>query len=156
MPRYYNNRSYRPYKKAKRPTERIIRAAQTTVASQTTTTGYVWTCDTPSTVCQIKLDAGMDRDPCSALQNTIAYALVYVPEGYNANTLNFPALANDLYNPTKYVFISGVLNSINNEDHKYTRYGRKCSPGDRIALLFYNSDAAAQTAAFESSFTVVA
>ena len=59
MPRYYNNRSYRPYKKAKRPTERIIRAAQTTVASGTTTTGYVWTCDTPSTVCQIKLDAGI-------------------------------------------------------------------------------------------------
>ena len=36
----------------------------------------------------------------------VAYALVYVPEGYNVNNLTFPAVTDDMYNPTKMVIIS--------------------------------------------------
>ena len=47
MPRYYNNRSYRPYRKAKRPTERIIRAGQAPVTN-TTGSAYIWTAVFPA------------------------------------------------------------------------------------------------------------
>ena len=153
MPRYYNNRSYRPYRKAKRPTERIIRAGQAPVTN-TTGSAYIWTADTPCTITNFKLDVGEES------ANTywpVAYALVYVPEGYNVNNLTFPAVSDDLYNPTKMVIISGVCNSSGNEDHKSSRYSRKCSPGDRIALIMISTrPSGTQPTNFELSFTVVA
>ena len=128
MPKYYKRRyAY----KAKRSTERIIRAGEVLINTSDTITGYVWTATVPGTVSQMKLDTGVESDIAGI---SYPYALVYVPEGYNANALNFPALTDDLYNPTKNVFISGVINNSQSEDHKYTRYSRKVVPGDRIAL----------------------
>ena len=75
--------------------------------------------DTLHTVTNFKLDIGEE----SADQYwPVAYALVYVPEGYNVNNLTFPAVTDDMYNPTKMVIISGVCNSAGNEDHKSSRY----------------------------------
>ena len=33
--------------------------------------------------------------------------LVYIPEGYDANTIAWPAVTDDMYNPTKYALITG-------------------------------------------------
>ena len=59
----------------------------------------------------------------------VAYALVYVPEGYNVNNLTFPAVTDDMYNPTKMVIISGVCNSAGNEDHKKLKILKKMCSG---------------------------
>ena len=152
MRRYNNN--YRRYRapRARRPTDRVIRAASTLVSGSTTTTGYVWTCEQPCTITNFKLDTGSDTGSLA-----IAYAWVYVPEGYNANAITYPSLASDMYNPTKNVIISGVLNGTSTEDHKSSRYSRKCVAGDRLALLFYDSSpSGTSTVSFELSFTVVA
>ena len=61
-----------------------------------------------------------------------------VPEGYNANTITYPALTADLYNPTDLVLISGVLTDGTVEDHKSNFIGRKMKAGDRLALIFYS------------------
>ena len=144
---------YRSKPRAKRPTDRVIRAGQAPVTNSTGT-AYLWTATTPCTVTNFKLDIGEE----SANQYwPVAYALVYVPEGYNVNNLTFPAVTDDMYNPTKMVIISGVCNSAGNEDHKSSRYSRKCAVGDRIALIFITTrPSGTQPTNFELSFTVVA
>ena len=143
---------YRSKPRAKRPTERFVRAGTSAVPVGTTTTGYVWTAQETGTISNIKLDTGMDSATGST--EAIVYAMVYVPEGYNANPLNYPALTDDLYNPTKNVLISGVLNSQDMEDHKSTRYSRKVVKGDRLCLLYRPVAASgSQTVSFELSFT---
>ena len=71
------------------------------------------------------------------MDNAIAvpYALVVVREGYNANTLTYPAITDDLYNPTMDVLISGILTDNAVEDHKSNAIGRKLKKGDRICLI---------------------
>ena len=148
----YKRRSRRRNSR-RRPTERIIRAGQAPVINSTGA-AYIWTADTPCTATNFRLDIGEES------ANTywpVAYALVYVPEGYSVNNLTFPALTDDLYNPTKMVIISGVCNSAGNEDHKSSRYSRKCSPGDRIALILITTrPTGTQPTNFELSFTVAA
>ena len=61
-----------------------------------------------------------------------------VREGYNANSLVWPAVAGDLYNPTMDVLISGVLTDGAVEDHKSNMIGRKLKTGDRLALCILN------------------
>ena len=65
----------------------------------------------------------------------VPYALVVVREGYNANPLNYPAITDDLYNPTMDVLISGILTDNAVEDSKYNAIGRKLKKGDRICLI---------------------
>ena len=90
-------------------------------------------------------------------QAAVPYALVVVREGYNANTLNYPAITNDLYNPTMDVLISGVLTDGGIEDHKYNSIGRKLKIGDRICLIVYaiNTDGSPVELVFEMNFSVL-
>ena len=82
------------------------------------------------------------------------YALVVVREGYNANLLVYPALTDDLYNPTMDVLISGVLTDGSFEDHKWNKIGRKLKTGDRLCLIVYNTSGGTATdVAFELSFS---
>ena len=95
----------------------------------------MWEAEEAGTITNFSLDVGIVG------QSAVAYCLVYVPEGYDYNDINFPAVTDDLYNPTKNVIISGILNAGANDpaddDHKFSRYSRKVVPGDRIALLAY-------------------
>ena len=86
----------------------------------------------------------------------VAYALVYVPEGYNVNNLTFPAVTDDMYNPTKMVIISGVCNSAEMKIKKAQDTQGKCAVGDRVALILINKTIRTQPTNFELSFTVVA
>ena len=155
MARYY--RSYRrPIKKTTRPTNKVIRAANATLPARTTASGYIYTATDPLTVMNIKLDTGAVADIDVAAGVTIAYCLVHVREGYNANNITYPALSDDMYNPTNDVIISGVLTDSSIEDHKYARIGRKMKPGDRLVLLYF-LEAATGTAnvSFEINFTTL-
>ena len=153
MPRTYNSYRRRAPARARRPSERVIRGAHTTMPATQQAQAYVWTATDPCTVGNIRLDIGIDG---SIGVDPIPYALVYVPEGYNINNLTYPAVTDDMYNPTKSVLISGVLNNAGGDDHKFSRIGRKCSIGDRIALILLNTSASSpQSVGFELSFTTL-
>ena len=115
----------------KRNAERVVRAGESTLAGGTQQTAYTYTADQACTVRSIKLDIGMDTGGLVA-PVVIPYALVVVREGYNANPLNYPAITDDLYNPTMDVLISGILTDNAVEDSKYNAIGRKLKKGDRI------------------------
>ena len=150
MARYY--RSYRrPIRKNARPTNKIIRAGTSVLPAKATTTGYLYTATDPLTVMNIKLDTGAVSTLGNAI--TVAYCLVHIREGYNANSITYPALTDDMYNPTNDVILSGVITDSTVEDHKYARIGRKMKPGDRLALLYYLESASGTAqASFEINF----
>ena len=71
----------------------------------------------------------------SATMATLLFTHWSSSEGYNANSIVWPAITTDLYNPTMDVLISGVLTDGGVEDHKYNAIGRKLKTGDRLCLL---------------------
>ena len=86
----------------------------------------------------------------------VPYVLVRVQEGYNANTIVYPALTDDMYNPTNEVLMSGILTDQTSEDHKRNMIGRKLKANDRLALIFLNGSASsASSISFEISFSIL-
>ena len=85
----------------------------------------------------------------------VPYVLVHVREGYNANTITYPAITTDMYNPTADVLISGILTDNAVEDHKYNMIGRKLKSGDRLALIYYSSASGEVRVQFEINFSVL-
>ena len=152
---FRSRKSRRYVSRPKRNSERVVRAGQSAVATGTQQTAYTYTATQACTVKSIKLDLGMMYS--AGAQAAVPYALVVVREGYNANTLNYPAITNDLYNPTMDVLISGVLTDGGIEDHKYNNIGRKLKIGDRICLIVYaiNTDGSPVEVVFEMNFTVL-
>ena len=138
----------------RRPTERIIRqgVANIPAVPNANVVGYVFTAKENGTASNIKLETLISTTSSNAM--TIPYAVVYIPEGYDANTIAWPAVTDDLYNPTKYALITGILFDNQVRDNKSTRYSRKMVPGDRIALIYRgtNSSATGQVA-FSINFT---
>ena len=152
MPRRYNGR-YRVVR-PKRNAERHVRAGVSTIGSGTQQTAYTYTASQACVVKSIKLDFGITSG--SVGTTACPYAVVVVREGFNANNLNYPALTNDLYNPTMDVLISGVLTDPAVEDHKTNMIGRKLKAGDRICLIvFCGGDSTTVNIAFEMNFSVL-
>jgi len=153
----FRRRSNRYVARPKRNSERNIKAGQINIPDAASTySGYVYTAGMAQTVKSIKLDIGMSApgvDPQISNQ-AIAYALVVVREGYNANPLSYPAIEVDMYNPTMDVLISGVITDTAVEDHKYNMIGRKLKQGDRLCLLVKSTYANA-FCVFEMSFSVL-
>ena len=86
----------------------------------------------------------------------VPYVMARVQEGYNANSITYPALTSDMYNPTNEVMMSGILTDQSIEDHKSNFIGRKLKAGDRICLIFLNGSASsAASVSFQISFTVL-
>ena len=140
-------------RRAKRNSERVVRAGQTQIASGTQGAAYTYTATQPCTARSIKLDLGMTN---AANNLHVPYVLVVVREGYNVNQINYPAVTNDLYNPTMEVLISGVLTDNAVEDHKFNSIGRKLKIGDRICLvLAAMGDSGSADVTFEMSFSVL-
>ena len=153
MARY--RRFRRVYSRVKRNVEKHIRGGSSLVAQGTQQTAYTYEATQACTANRVKLDIGVTT--VGAATNTvIAYALVIVREGYNANTITYPALTDDMYNPTMDVLISGVLTDGGVEDHKYS-YGRRMKTGDRLCLIVYNASTAAIElgVSFEMSMNIV-
>ena len=139
----------------KRPTERIVRAGVATLPSQGSAPnviGYVFTAKENGTVSNFKLENCI-ISMGTGTNTTVPYAVVYVPEGYNANNLTWPAVVDDMYNPTKNVLMSGILINSENRDFKSSRYSRKVVPGDRICLIYQGPVNNAITVGFTINFT---
>ena len=150
----FRRRSARYVPRIKRNAERHIRSGSITMAdSNLTYTGYVYTAGTAQTIKSIKLDIG-GWQTTGYNSNGAAYAIVVCREGYQANSLQWPALTTDMYNPTMDVLISGVLTDGTVEDHKWNKIGRRLKTGDRLCLIIYNTTAStAIVCAFELSFS---
>ena len=101
----------------------------------------------------IKLDIGAKEDLSGTIQ--CPYVLVVVREGYNPNLINYPALTDDLYNPTMDVLISGVLTDKATEDQKSNYIGRKLKAGDRLCLIVYNTGPSSVGVMFETSMSIL-
>ena len=143
----------RRYLKAKRNSERIIRSANSNILGNTQQVAFTYTAQEACTVKSIKLDVGVNQGTASNV--SLPYVLVLVPEGYEQNGINYPALTDDLYNPTNLVLINGIITDAAVEDHKYNMIGRKMKKGDRLALIVKNSQANEAIVSFEMSFSVL-
>ena len=151
----FRRRSNRYVVRPKRNCDRHIRAGVIAMPNPATTyTGYVYTASSAQTVRSIKLDLGMAAGISTVSNQTVAYALVVVREGYDANAITYPATTTDMYNPTMDVLISGVLTDESVEDHKFNSIGRKLKQGDRLCLLVRSVWAESQCT-FEMSFSVL-
>ena len=157
MARYY--KKSRRYNRTARPTDRKIKAGTQTLSpvpsggTMGSVPAYVFTATEPLTARNIKLDIGLSASSGTTIASTkCVYALVIAREGYSPNQLNWPALSEDLYNPTMDVLISGVITGTN-DDHKINRIGRKMKPGDRMVLLMGNPSQTGNEVGFELSWT---
>ena len=147
MRRTYRRRPF--VARAKRPSNRVVRAATATLGATSQATAYTWIASDPCTVRSISLMTGA----IGTSNANIPFVLVRVPEGYNANPITFPALTDDMYNPTNQVLISGVITDATETIKRYNAIGRKMQPGDRLALIYSNIGIAAQEISFELSFS---
>lgn len=68
----------------------------------------------------------------------VAYALVYVPEGYDNNEIQLPApgFSAALYNPSQFVISSGMLDFDGGPCRIRTKLKRNLNQNDRIVLIF--------------------
>lgn len=72
------------------------------------------------------------------LRSSVAFALVFVPEGTEASVLQFGAQsAKSLYEPNQNVILSGIIDSSQVYTYK-TRLARNLNAGDRIVLVCYD------------------
>ena len=152
MSKRYSVRRY--IRRAKRNAERRIRAGNSVIAGNTQVVAYTYTATDACTVKSIKLDVGMTIGD-NEFAMCVPYVLVRVQEGYNANSITYPALTDDLYNPTQEVLISGIITGTENEDHKYNMIGRKLKAGDRLCLIFRNTSTLNCEVSFEMNWTVL-
>ena len=116
MPRFSRRFRRAVYARQKRNVERIIRSGNANMSTGTQSAVFTYTATKACVAKSIKLDIGAKEDLSTQIQ--CPYVLVVVREGYNPNLINWPALTDDLYNPTMDVLISGVLTDGDTEDHK--------------------------------------
>ena len=138
---------------AKRNSERHIRGGNSVLAANTQQTAYTFTATEACVIKSIRLDVGATGADVGVL---VPYVMARVQEGYSANTITYPALTSDMYNPTNEVLMSGILTDQTSEDHKSNFIGRKLKEGDRICLIFANGSASsAASVSFEISFSIL-
>jgi len=152
----FRRRSTRGYLGRKRNVDRKLPCGFSDVGAGTQQVAYNYTATQACTVKSIKLDIGSNLGSVVQGDISLVYALVVVREGYNANSLVWPAVAGDLYNPTMDVLISGVLTDGAVEDHKSNMIGRKLKTGDRLALCILNGSSTVSCRVhFEMPFSVL-
>ena len=149
---FRSRRSSRYVVRPKRSSDRVIRSGQSAVTAGTQQAAYTYTATRPCTVRSIKLDIG--ATVWAANSTALPYVLVVVREGYDVNNINYPAITDDMYNPTMDVLISGVLTENSTEDHKWNAIGRKLKSGDRICLIVKGIENNSAVV-FELSFSIL-
>ena len=154
MPRFTRRFRRAVYARQKRNVERIIRSGSAGIANGSQQAVYTYTATKACVAKNIKLDIGA----LETLSKEVAapYVLVVVREGYNPNPIHWPALTDDVYNPTMDVLISGVLTDNTLEDNKSNYIGRKLKAGDRLCLIVYNTASVSSIGVlFECSMSIV-
>ena len=149
---FYRTKRY--YKRPAMPTERNIRGGDFTVIGANIV-AYTYTANDPCKFCNATLDIGIMADDV-VNKDAVYYALVYVPEGYDVNTLGYGSLSNDMYSPSKNVLIIGTIANPSSQVTKRAKVSRKMAKGDRIALIVTGGQASQPvTGRFTLQFTTV-
>ena len=73
----------------------------------------------------------------TALLSDAFFAIVLVPDGYTANTLNITT-AQDIYEPTQFILCTGMLSSIN-MNMIQVPIARRLKAGDDIVIVIANT-----------------
>lgn len=120
-------------RKTKRASERHLRGGTVTVVGSNVV-AYMYEASDPCTICNAVLDISMIEDNDVVRNDSMYYALVYIPEGYDVNSLS-GGIANDMYNPTKNVLIAGALGQPSGVVVKRSYTSRKLASRDRIGLI---------------------
>ncbi len=78
----------------------------------------------------------------AAASQRVAYALVYVPEGYDNNAIHIPAqgFAASLYEPSQFVISSGMLDFDGGPLRIRSPLQRRLNQNDRIVLIFASTE----------------
>ena len=153
MPRFSRRFRRAVYARQKRNVERIIRSGSANMSAATQSAVFTYTATKACVAKNIKLDIGAKEDLSSTIQ--CPYVLVVVREGYNPNLINWPALTDDLYNPTMDVLICGVLTDRGIEDQKSNYIGRKLKAGDRLCLIVSNTSSGSVGIMFETNMSIL-
>lgn len=78
----------------------------------------------------------MNSDYTVTSASSFMYALVYLPDGVQANTLSIgSSTAASLYEPNQNVIASGICSSNNGQFRLMSRLARNLNSGDRVVLL---------------------
>ena len=72
----------------------------------------------------------------------IAYALVFVPAGYDPNSIKWPTFGStqNIYEPNQFVLSRGVLDFTGGPLRVSTPLSRNLNSGDRVMLIFATTD----------------
>ena len=133
MPRRY----YRRYRRTKRKYSVEQRALQFNLAASTTTAVVV----VPSTVTQgMRKVKNFTVNLVSVSDTTVPiyWALVYVPQGTQAGSLNITNVGISLYEPNQFVITCGISDPTAGPIRFYSPLSRNLNSGDAIYLLVAN------------------
>lgn len=92
----------------------------------------------------------------STASNRVAYALVYVPEGYENNAIHLPipGFAASLYEPSQFVISSGMLDFDGGPLRVRSPLKRRLNQNDRIVLIFASTDTSAGSIIGNISYSI--
>ena len=99
---------------------------------------YVFGATSAGTITSIEIDIAQGTG-AAAGQADITWAIVYVPEGYNANAPQDYASSTTFYAPEENVLAAGIASSNDNLKVR-TKMAKRMRSGDRIAVVMRNND----------------
>ena len=123
----------------KRPSERVSYVGSTSVATNSSQVFYVFAATSAGTLTSMTLSL---TNGTSSSSEDGTYCLVYVPEGYNANTVRDWSTPGTFYEPEEQVLLAGIIPSTGGPTGPWkSKTSRKVRNGDRIALILTNNEA---------------
>ena len=142
-------RSRRNTIRRRRPTNRVIQAGTVSLPAVGQTTGYMFIAVDPCTATNFQLDIGISGTG----SNTVAYALIYVPDGYNVNTMTYPSVPQQTCMSHLRMCCWVASSQIQQwKTGKQADTQEGCRQGIEFALIFFNTTSTAQIMAFELNF----
>ena len=92
----------------------------------------------PATVTGVRKVKNFSIEFSSVNTQPVLWALVYVPAGYNPNTLDTRTTAASMYQPTNNVVMAGIYDPQDpgNTARRFTRLSRLLKAGDGLALTY--------------------
>ena len=120
----------------KRPSQRVNYVAEATIPQNSGNTIYVYGATSAGTITSIEMDIASSGTSGNA---DLTYAIVYVPDGYNANAITDYSGSTTFYEPEETVLAAGIA-STQDFFKVRTKMSRRMREGDRIAVVLRNND----------------
>ena len=126
-------RRYRSYKRSNRDKYSVERTSGSTTISSETTSSIVVASNAIQGMRKVKhMEISFSNTTTNQVADSIYWALVYVPQGTVANSLN---TTGSTYEPNQFVIEAGVLDFTGGPLRIRSRLARNLNSGDSIHLL---------------------